>query len=351
VVNGEPRGIVERVTDDLLHEPGQRPGDIRRRVAVAALAIAVAGGLGAWWAVRRGQTGEMGRPVPIAPKANGLISFLAGPSSTGPFGTSNIYVMRSDGTEIRRLTMEGRDLSPEWSPDGTRIAFIRSGGEFPPNDLYVMDADGGNLRQLTHTDQFQYGPSWSPDGSWLVVTRGGVTVSYDLWLVRSDGLDERLLTSGPRMDLGPLWSPDGKVILFSAWPSINDSSGTALFTIRADGTGLRELAPYDQDRALAWSPDGQHILLVRRDTILVVMAGDGSDPREVYGCSGSCRIQDAAWSPDGKELLVSVSSVDSDQQPSGGLVEMGPDGSNPHPLSTGDQSGCCASWQPVPAAT
>jgi TolB protein len=323
---------------------------MRRRVAVAALAIAVAGGLGVWWAVRRGQNGEMGRQVPIAPKANGMIAFLAGSQPGGAFGSSSIYVMRPDGTEIRQLTSEWRDRSPVWSPDGTQIAFIRPGEEFPPNDLYVMDADGGHLRQLTHTDQYQYGLSWSRDGTWLVVARGGTSVDFDLWLVRADGSGERQLTSGLRDDLGPLWSPDGEDIGFSASPSFNDG-GSAVFVMHADGTAIRQLTPYgNDDRAVAWSPDGQRILLLRRDTILVVMGRDGSDPREVYGCSGSCRIQDATWSPDGKELLVSVLiNVDNVQQPEWGLVAMQPDGSDPHSLPAGGQSACCASWQSVTA--
>jgi dipeptidyl aminopeptidase/acylaminoacyl peptidase len=342
----------------LEREPRKPTSDTGRRVAAAVLAIAAAAaGLGvAWWAVGRGGPRQLEHPGIITPrvtgpKGNGLIAFLAGRLPGSPFGSTSMYVMRSDGTEIKQLITEGGSQAPAWSPDGTRIAFIRPYGEFPPDDLFVMDADGGNVHQLTHTDQHQVGVSWSPDGAWLAVGRGlRPDRDYDLWLVRADGSSEHQLTSGPRNDIGPLWSPDGANIAFSASPAINDSNGTGVFVMHADGTGIHQLTPYEWDRALAWSPDGQQILFLRRDTQLMVMARDGSGQRMVYGCSGACQILSAAWSPDGKELLVSV-VVDSDPQPKWDLVEMQSDGSDPHPLPAGDQSVCCASWQPLPPTT
>jgi dipeptidyl aminopeptidase/acylaminoacyl peptidase len=337
----------------LEREPRKPPSDTWRRLAVATLAIAVAAaGVGvAWWAVGRHQPRPLDRPPPMAPRANGLIAFLAGRLPGSPFGSTSIYVMQPDGTEIKQLIKDGGDQSLAWSPDGTQIAFIRTYGEFPPDDLYVMDADGGNVRQLTHVDQYQVGVSWSPDGAWLVVGRGGANRDYDLWLVRADGSGERQLTSGPGNDIGPLWSPDGADIAFSASRSSNGGP-TGVFVMHADGTAIRQLTPYgNDDRAVAWSPDGQQILVLRRDTILVAMGRDGTDPRQVYGCSGSCQILSAAWSPDGRLLLASVVISGDNDQSTWGLVEMNSDGSNPHAFPTGDLSVCCASWQSLLATT
>ena len=73
--------------------------------------------------------------------------------------------MNADGTDPRRLTRDAdEDLSPAWSPDGSRIAFQsnRTGN----NEIYVMHADGSGVTNITNTpDAGEFDPEWSPDGS------------------------------------------------------------------------------------------------------------------------------------------------------------------------------------------
>jgi Tol biopolymer transport system component len=69
--------------------------------------------------------------------------------------------MDANGGNVRRLTDHLEyDLSPAWSPDGTRIAFAsnRDGD----SDIYVMDADGGNVQQLTDDPAWDGNTAWSP---------------------------------------------------------------------------------------------------------------------------------------------------------------------------------------------
>jgi TolB protein len=74
-----------------------------------------------------------------------------------------IYVMRSDGTGVRRLTSDpADDRSPTWSPDGRHIGFVsdRSNRNDHENEIYVMAADGGDVRRLTTNDVWDLEPAW-----------------------------------------------------------------------------------------------------------------------------------------------------------------------------------------------
>lgn len=74
----------------------------------------------------------------------------------------DIYVMNTDGEQVRRLTKSPfEDHAPAWSPDGRRIAFYSSRGNLP--GIFVMDADGANLKRLTVGNHDH--PTWSPDGT------------------------------------------------------------------------------------------------------------------------------------------------------------------------------------------
>src|ERR687895_2844660 len=76
----------------------------------------------------------------------------------------NLFVVRPDGSGLRRLTRRG-GAEPAWAPDGKRIAFARG------RNVYVMRADGSRLRRLTRRGGVT--PVWSPDGKWLLFHRTG----------------------------------------------------------------------------------------------------------------------------------------------------------------------------------
>ena len=112
---------------------------------------------------------------------------------------AEVYRMRADGTELRRLTTTGPevgDSAPEYSPDGRLIAF--SSNRASTQDLWVMRSDGSGVRRLAgdgRTDDVF--PRWTADGHSVVFsTFPSATGPGDVRIVRADGTGLRRLTVG-----------------------------------------------------------------------------------------------------------------------------------------------------------
>jgi Tol biopolymer transport system component len=167
---------------------------------------------------------------------------------TGAF-LSHIEVVNADGSEPRVLTrgMGGNQYTPAWSPrlpDGTeRIAFAHdeagTNGRFR---IWSMRPDGTDQRPLTTAaGALDVQPAWSPDGRTLVFQRTNVGIYGDLWLVDAGGGNERPLTPPlTGLQSSPVWSPDGRLVAFA---SSHESYGTdarvsQVYTVWADGSKL-----------------------------------------------------------------------------------------------------------------
>jgi Tol biopolymer transport system component len=129
---------------------------------------------------------------------------------------SNIWELDTgSGAPAKRIIASTMlDTSPQYSPDGRRIAFRsnRTGSD----EVWIADADGSNPRQVTHFNGPLSGsPRWSPDGTLLAVeSRQGANA--DIYIVSLDGAQLRRFTSEPSHEEVPSWSRDGKFIYFAS---------------------------------------------------------------------------------------------------------------------------------------
>jgi TolB protein len=167
---------------------------------------------------------------------------------------SDIMVVSASGGRPRNLTNSPgvADWSPAWSPDGRSIAFfsMRAGGR----DIWVMRSDGSQKRRLTRDGSLNEYPTWSPNGRTIAFQsrrQGG----FEIYAMSSDGRRQRNLTRHPTEDKWAAWSADGSWIAFV---STRDGSEDVL-VMRPDGSGVRNLTrtPGLEESHPAWSPSGE----------------------------------------------------------------------------------------------
>ena len=162
--------------------------------------------------------------------------------------------LEADGTPGVRFVPSTRfDGNPQYSPDGTRIAF--SSARAGDIDIWVCDADGTNPMQVTSIGGAG-SPRWSPDGLRIAFdsTAGG---SPDIYIVGVGGDVPRRVTSSEHEDVVPVWSADGRWIYFSS----NRGGKLQIWRISASEGDSSEAVLVTKDGGFypAISPDGDFL--------------------------------------------------------------------------------------------
>jgi Tol biopolymer transport system component len=232
-------------------------------------------------------------------RASGSLAYVSG---------SALYDVYSLPFEPERLRPTGgvrtvyagalpiRDSHP--SPDGSSIALTTAGTQ---EDLYTLRSEGSELNQLTNDPFRDRGPQWSPDGS-EIAFYSNRTGTYQLWSIRPDGSGLRQLTDVADGAWYPYWSPDGTRIAFPT------GKATCVITVGEAAVSSAECLPNPSDDSWYgvrdWSPDGRWLIgnhwvrggVMRPDFVL------WSFDAEEYQPIGQRGIR-ARWLPDSRHLL------------------------------------------------
>jgi Tol biopolymer transport system component len=242
--------------------------------------------------------------------------------------SSQVFTMTPSGDAIRQLTdFPGGSYNPDWSPDGTRIAFGRPTTN-EPSSIYSMNTDGADIRKLTSgcpalgecLEVSQ--PSYSPDGGSIAFSAvygpeiGGNASRISVLVMRSDGsslrevLDFRLDRDG-REPQKARWSPDGKQLAVTLENTRKKPRGaSALFVFNIDGTHLKRITPFRLNAGNPdWSPNGKRIVFNssyegQSNIDIYTVGPNGKGLKRITRNKRGRYSFEPVWSPDGKRIVV-----------------------------------------------
>jgi Tol biopolymer transport system component len=254
-------------------------------------------------------------------------------TGTGPwilyqavFDDVDLGLVRPDGSQAHRIPGgPGNRWHPDWSPDGTRIAYDHDGPDGPAG-IGVVSVGGDDDRIVAPCEQSclaKQDPAWSPDGrSIALLALEAPTdehpegIGFLALLDVASGEERRILDSTELVDdivtaRTPRFSPDGRRIVMGVG---NEDGDWALATLTVEGENLLRITDWGQGARPDWSPDGEWIVHqgteneppnLRPGVGLYRVRPDGSDREQLTEPEGGARDLYPRYLPDGSAIAFS----------------------------------------------
>jgi len=195
------------------------------------------------------------------------------------------------GQRIVLANFKGNNSAPSWSPDGTKLAIVLT---YAANSqVYTINADGTALKLLTKSSAIDTEPSWSPDAKWIYFSsdRGG---SPQIYKVSALGGEAQRVTFEGNYNLSPHFSPDGKLLAM-----IRNDGGKFRVALQDLTNGqVQLLSEGGQDESPSFAPNGRMILYATRIGVRGTLAAVSTDGRVKQRLSESGGdVREPTWGP------------------------------------------------------
>jgi TolB protein len=209
-----------------------------------------------------------------------------------------LHIADADGANPQ-AALRSREpiISPAWSPDGSRLAYVSFETGKPV--VYVHTVATGSRKAVANFRGSNSAPAWSPDGKTLAVTltREG---NSQVFLMNADGGNVRRLTTSSGIDTEPSYSPDGQSIYFTS----DRGGGPQVYRMPAAGGGAQRVTfNGDYNISPRLSPDGKLLAYVgRRGGQFKVHVLDLASGQETP-VTDTVRDESPSFAPNGRMLL------------------------------------------------
>lgn len=195
------------------------------------------------------------------------------------------------GQRLTLANFKGNNSAPAWAPDGSKLAIVLTYGA--NSQVYTINADGTGLKLITKSTSIDTEPNWSPDGKWVYFSsdRGGRPQIYKVSAI--GGEPQRVTFDGP-YNLSPHFSPDGKSLAI-----IRNDGGKFRVALQDLASGqVQVLSDGGQDESPSFAPNGRVILYATRvggKGALAAVSADGRVKQRLSDNGGD--IREPAWGP------------------------------------------------------
>ncbi|UYF98360.1 MULTISPECIES: Tol-Pal system beta propeller repeat protein TolB [unclassified Halomonas] len=209
-----------------------------------------------------------------------------------------LYVADADGARSQQvLTSDQPIMSPAWSPDGRKLAYVSFETERPA--IYIQDVSSGQRVQATSFEGINGAPAWSPDGRRLAMSlsKDG---QPDIYVLDIGSRSLNRLTDSNSIDTEPAFSPNGANILFTS----DRSGGPQIYQMSANGGNANRVTYTGNYNARGrYSPEGDQIFLVHRSDRGYQVARQELDGGRLVVLSESTRDESPSVAPNGTMVI------------------------------------------------